>query len=108
MVLERLDDVVLAVQVLLEQRLIFDARHQVLLADQRQTDVLHELGQVLSAIVRIELDPGDDRLVHLLLGRHGQVVALDEAGDLLVLQVEELVVLDDLTGCGWGKVLAAY
>ena len=45
--------------------------------------MLHELGQVLAAFVRVLPDPGDDTLVDFLLGRDGDGVTGDQTGDLL-------------------------
>ena len=53
---------------------------------ERQADMLHELGQMPAAVSRALPDPSDDTLVDFLLRRDGECVARDQPGDL----------------CGWG------
>lgn len=44
--------------------------------------------------VFVVVDPGDHRLKHLLLSGDGELVAGDQAGNLLHAQVEELLAAD--------------
>ena len=47
-----------------------------------QTNVFHQFSKMLTAILRVVLDPSDDALVHLLLAGDGDRVARDESGHL--------------------------
>lgn len=96
--LERLNQIVFAQQISLQAWLVLDARHQIVLGQQWQSHVLHQLGKELLSHGRIEHDPRDDAFVHLFLGGHRQAIALDEIQHLRVRQIEELVELDDLSG----------
>ena len=96
MELQSLDDVILALGMILEQTRPVHTLEQVVFAQKRQPDVLHEIGEVLAPLGQVMLDPGDDGLVDAFLGGDGDRVRADQIPDLVVPQAEELVAVQDL------------
>ena len=96
MIRERLDDIVLALREFLHERFRLDALNEIVLGEEREPDVLHELREVLLPRLRLVVHPREHRLVDALLGGHGDGVAGDELDDLPVVEREELVAVQDL------------
>lgn len=63
---------------------------------QRQPDQRQQIGDVLFALSEVVLRPLHQRVEHLLLGGHVQVVALQQLAQLGGVQLEELLVLAHL------------
>lgn len=57
--------------------------------------MFHERREVLVARLKVVLHPGDDALEDLLFGGHGEAVAADQLGDLLVGEREEFFAFYD-------------
>ena len=67
MELHGLDDEVLAAVVGLQERLAVHPVEEILLGEQGESHVLHQLRQELSSLLRAEVDPCDDGLEYFLL-----------------------------------------
>ena len=96
MILHCLYDVVFALIIALQQRLSLHSVQKILLRQERQSNMLQQLRQVLRSLLRVEVDPGDDALEHLLLAGHGDGVAGNELSHLVLGETVELVTLKHL------------
>lgn len=63
---------------------------------QGQSDEGQQIGNMTVARLRIMLHPSDQRLKHLVLRQNVQIVAGQQLGELLSVQLEELLVVADL------------
>ena len=78
MELHGLNDKVLTAVVGLQEGLALHPVEEILLGQQGQSDVLHQLGQELDPLLGAGVDPRDDGLEYFLLAGDGDGVAGDE------------------------------
>ena len=96
MELHSLDNEILAAVVGLQERLAVHPVEEILLGQQGQSHVFHQLGQELDPLLRAGVDPRDDGLEYFLLAGHSDGVAGNELGHLVRLETDELVTLQNL------------
>ena len=96
MELHSLDNEILAAVVGLEEGLAVHPVEEILLGQQGQSHVFHQLRQELDSLLGAGVDPRDDGLEYFLLAGDGDGVAGDQLGHLVRLETEELVALQDL------------
>jgi len=95
-VLHGLNYEVLAVVILLQQRLTVNLVDEIILAEQGKPDVLHEGGKVLCPSFHRVLNPGDNALKHLFLIWNSDGVTGNQSTNLLWPEAIELVTLKHL------------